>query len=239
MTSLMALPLDSLILRGVSPRPAFRPSRGRAWRRVCLRRRARKQKKGLALTPRNNRLSSGRAMAVTIKDFQKVSNNTWRFYNGQSLNQIFYGLEMILSDFSVFRGKSQKRLREQLKGVRYKVPKLMKFNVIFNFSYLIGGHLQTMLTRFKHFLNTYCYLHLHFLPYKYYFNNSSTESCYIIDFILDLFTQAKTRSCTKLTLQRAILYKGYGLRPIKLQSTTRQLVITLKIWISGCTFKMN
>ena len=39
---------------------------------------------------------------------------------------------MIHSDFSVFRGKSQKRLGEQLKGVRYKVPKLMKFKIIFS-----------------------------------------------------------------------------------------------------------
>ena len=39
---------------------------------------------------------------------------------------------MIHSDFSVFRGKSQKSLGEQLKGVRYKVPKLMKFKIIFS-----------------------------------------------------------------------------------------------------------
>ena len=38
----IALPLDSLLLCNVSPRPAFRPLRRRAWRR------ARRQKQGLA-----------------------------------------------------------------------------------------------------------------------------------------------------------------------------------------------
>ena len=52
----IALPLDSLLLQGVSAGTAFRPSCGRTWRRAC------KQKQGPALTSRNNRLSSGRAM---------------------------------------------------------------------------------------------------------------------------------------------------------------------------------
>ena len=64
-----ALPLDSLLLRGISAGPAFRPSRGRAWRRACLRRRARKQKQSPALTPRNNRLSCGRAMINAMQIF--------------------------------------------------------------------------------------------------------------------------------------------------------------------------
>ena len=32
--------LESILLRGISPRPAFRPLRGRAWRCACLRRHA-------------------------------------------------------------------------------------------------------------------------------------------------------------------------------------------------------
>jgi hypothetical protein len=56
---------------------------------------------------------------------------------------------MIHSDFSVFRGKSQKRLEEQLKGVRYKVPKLMKLrDIIFSLLLFDKGRSQTMLTRF-------------------------------------------------------------------------------------------
>ena len=58
----IALPLDSLLLRGISARPCF-----------CLRARRRKQalcharprdglKAGLGLMPRSNRLSNGRAM---------------------------------------------------------------------------------------------------------------------------------------------------------------------------------
>ena len=38
-----------------------------------------------------------------------------------------------------------------------------------------GGHLQAMLTSFRHLLYTYYYLHLHFLPYEYYFCNLSKE----------------------------------------------------------------
>ena len=53
---------------------------------------------------------------------------------------------MIHSDFSVFRGKSQKRLGEQLKGVRYKATKLMKFKIIFSLFLFDKGRSQTMLT---------------------------------------------------------------------------------------------
>ena len=49
---------------------------------------------------------------------------------------------MIHSDFSVFRGKSQKRLREQLKGVRYTVPKPMKFQLTF-LLFLFDNHEST------------------------------------------------------------------------------------------------
>ena len=73
----IALLLDSLLLRGVSPRPAFRPSRGRAWCSACLRRCARYQKQGLAVTPRNNRLSNGRAMALTYHYSQELMICRW------------------------------------------------------------------------------------------------------------------------------------------------------------------
>ena len=72
----IALPLDSLLLSGVSAGPAFRPSLGRAWRRTCLRRRACKQKQGPALMPRNNRLSSGRAMPLH-KQSEKACMCSW------------------------------------------------------------------------------------------------------------------------------------------------------------------
>ena len=73
----ISLPLDSLLLRGVSAGPAFRPLRGHAWCHACLRRRARKQKQGPALTPRNNRLSSGRAMAFTFLKYLPNQAETW------------------------------------------------------------------------------------------------------------------------------------------------------------------
>jgi hypothetical protein len=44
----IALSLDSLLLCNVSPRPAFRPSQGRAWRCAYLQRHAHRQKQGLA-----------------------------------------------------------------------------------------------------------------------------------------------------------------------------------------------
>ena len=76
----IALPLDSLLLHGVSPRPAFRPSRGRTWRRSCLRHRARRQKKGLALTPRNKRLSNGRGMKLPKVNFFGIFEQSfWLF----------------------------------------------------------------------------------------------------------------------------------------------------------------
>ena len=48
------------------------------------------------------------------------------------------------------------------------------------------GHLQIMLTSFKHFFNTYGYLYLSFLLSKNYFYNSSTESMQWILFLTDL-----------------------------------------------------
>ena len=67
MGEIITLPLNSLLLHGVTAGPCFRPSRGRAWRRACLRRRASRLKQGPALTPRNNRLSNGRAMGEIKK----------------------------------------------------------------------------------------------------------------------------------------------------------------------------
>ena len=58
----MALPLDSLLLRGVSAGPCFclrARRRKHAWHHACPRNGL---KAGPALTPRNNRLSSGRDM---------------------------------------------------------------------------------------------------------------------------------------------------------------------------------
>ena len=58
----LALPLDSLLLRGVAARPCFCL---RAWRRKHARHHAPPRdglKAGLGLTPRSNRLSNGRAM---------------------------------------------------------------------------------------------------------------------------------------------------------------------------------
>ena len=62
----IAVPLDSLLLRGVSAGPCFG---GRARRRKHARRHARPRdclKPGPALTPRNNRLSNGTAMLHTV-----------------------------------------------------------------------------------------------------------------------------------------------------------------------------
>ena len=60
----IALPLDSLLLRGVSAGPCFclQARRGKHVRRHA--RPCEGQKAGPALTPRNNRLTSGRAMTV-------------------------------------------------------------------------------------------------------------------------------------------------------------------------------
>ena len=58
----IAIPLDSLLLRGVRAGPCFCLQ---AWRRKHARHHARPRdslKADPALTPRNNRLSSGRAM---------------------------------------------------------------------------------------------------------------------------------------------------------------------------------
>ena len=67
----IALPLNSLLLHGVSARPCFGV---RARRCKHARRHARPidgLKQGLALTPRNNRLSNGRAMLYN-KEFRKI-----------------------------------------------------------------------------------------------------------------------------------------------------------------------
>ena len=64
----IALPLDSLLLCGVSAGPCFCL---RALRFKHVPRHVRPRdglKAGPALTPRNNRLSSGRAMFVTLFD---------------------------------------------------------------------------------------------------------------------------------------------------------------------------
>ena len=66
----IALPLDSLLLRGVAARPCF-------WLRARCHKHARRHarpreslKAGLGTTPRNNRLSNGRAMDGTKCDFR-------------------------------------------------------------------------------------------------------------------------------------------------------------------------
>ena len=64
-TTSIALSFDSLLLRGISAGPCFRPTLGCAWQRVCLRCRAHRQKQGLALTSCNNRLSNERAMTTS------------------------------------------------------------------------------------------------------------------------------------------------------------------------------
>ena len=68
----IAVQLDSLLLRGVSGGPCFG---GRTRCRKHARRQARRHarpcnglKQGPALTPRNNRLSHGKAMVLSIKD---------------------------------------------------------------------------------------------------------------------------------------------------------------------------
>ena len=72
----IALPLDSLLLRGVSAGPCFCL---RARHRKHMRRHARPcedLKAGPALTPRNNRLSSGRVMPKGFNFTPFVSNET-------------------------------------------------------------------------------------------------------------------------------------------------------------------
>ena len=63
----IALPLDSLLLRGFTAGPCFclqARRRKHAWRHACPRDGL---KQGPALTPQNNRLSSGRAMDPVIQ----------------------------------------------------------------------------------------------------------------------------------------------------------------------------
>ena len=71
----IAVLLDSLLLCGVSAGPGFKPSRGRAWRRACLRRHARPPKQGPALTPCNNRLYNGTAMGLTIINWRTLTRS--------------------------------------------------------------------------------------------------------------------------------------------------------------------